>query len=86
MVVGILNKLTGMSSPVVRKFWNIKLWVEALPFAGAMQIIAKLLHAVNPIIPAILPKPIIEIGNTMDNHVTMTLGDVGDDNLDRILE
>jgi D-lactate dehydrogenase len=79
-------KWVGTNSLVVRKLWNVKLWIEALPFAGAPLIVDKFLHAVNPIIPAVLPKKVREIGRQMDHHVALTVGDFGDGNMERLLD
>lgn len=79
-------KLVGTSSLVVRKLWNIKTWIEGLPFSGAPLIVDKFLHAVNPVIPSVLPKKVREIGLKMDHHVSMTVGDFGDGNMERILD
>jgi D-lactate dehydrogenase len=79
-------KAVGTGSLVVRKLWNYKMWIEAMPFSGAPLIVDKFLHAVNPIIPSVLPKKVREIGLKMDHHVSMTVGDYGDGNMDRILD
>jgi D-lactate dehydrogenase len=79
-------KLFGTSSPIIRRFWNVKLWVEALPFAWAPVVVDKFLYTINPILPAVLPRPIMEIGRKMDHHVALTVGEFGDGNMDRLLE
>lgn len=78
--------MVGTSSPVVRQLWNMKLWIEALPIAGSEHVIDKFLHAVNPVVPAILPSEIMEIGRKMDHHVALTVGEFGDGNLERFLD
>ena len=74
----------GTTSPLIRQFWNLKLWLEALP--GMEHSIDKLLHQLNPIMPALLPGPVMELGRSMDHHVMMTIGDFGDGNLERCLD
>jgi len=83
-VLGNVIKYVGTASPIVRHLWNLKLWVEALP--GADHMIDRLLHAVNPVAPALLPPAVVEIGRCMDHHVALTVGDFGDGNLERLLE
>ena len=61
-MMGNVIKLVGASSPVVRKFWNVKLWVEALPFSGAPLVVDKFLHAINPFVPSVLPKQVQDMG------------------------
>lgn len=85
-VLGTAIKLVGTSSPIIRRLWSAKLWIEALPFAGAPKIVDKLIHNVNGLVPAILPNAIMEIGLARDHHVAMTVGDFGDGNMDRILD
>lgn len=84
--LGNLIKVVGPTSPLIRKLWNIKLWVEALPIPGATLITDKFLHTVNPITPAVLPKAIMEVGRKMDHHVAMTVGDFDDGSMDRLLD
>lgn len=74
----------GATSPLIRQFWNLKLWFEALP--GMQHSIDKLLHQFNPILPALLPRPVMELGRTMNHHVMMTIGDFGDGNMERCLD
>jgi D-lactate dehydrogenase len=79
-------KLVGTSSLVVRQLWNIKLWIEGLPIAGAPLFVDKFLHAVNPIVPPVLPRKVREIGRQMDHHVALTVGEFGDGNMERLLD
>lgn len=85
-VLGNAIKLVGTSSPLVRRLWSVKLWIEAMPFAGAPQIIDKFVFNVNWLLPALLPRELMEIGLSRDHHVAMTIGDFGDGNMDRILD
>jgi D-lactate dehydrogenase len=85
-VLGNTIKAVGTSSSVVRDFWNVKLFVEALPFRGSSTICDKFLYFINSVVPALLPKPLMELGRKMDHHVAMTVGDFNDGSLDRFLE
>jgi D-lactate dehydrogenase (quinone) len=85
-VLGTAIKLVGTSSPIVRRLWHVKLLIEALPFAGAPQIIDKLIYNINGLFPALLPSAIMEIGHNRDHHVAMTVGDFGDGNMERLLD
>lgn len=85
-VMGNMIKLVGTTSPTLRKMWNVKLWIESLPFAGAPLWVDSMLHTVNPIWPAILPNNIMKTGRSMDHHISMTVGDYGNGSMDRILE
>jgi D-lactate dehydrogenase len=85
-VLGMTIKLVGTTSSIVAKLWGVKLFIEALPFAGAPLIVDKFLHMVNPVVPPILPKKVREIGLEMDHHVALTVGDFGDGSMDRILD
>ena len=84
-ILGNVISYVGPSSPLVRDLWNVKLWVESLNFKGAPLWMDKLLYAINPIAPAILPKPIMRMGTEKDHHVAITVGDF-DGSLDRFLE
>ena len=84
-ILGNVISYVGPSSPIVRDLWNVKLWVESLNFKGAELWMDKLLYAINPIAPAILPKPIMRMGTEKDHHVAITVGDF-DGSLDRFLE
>jgi D-lactate dehydrogenase len=70
----------------MQKLWKVKLWIEALPFSGAELVVDKLIHLVNPILPSVLPRDILETSRTMDHHVAMTVGDFGEGNMDRLLD
>jgi D-lactate dehydrogenase len=85
-VLGGVIKLVGPSSALVRRLWNIKLWIEALPFAGAPLWIDKLLYSVNPIFPSTLPSRIMDVGRKMDHHIALSVGEFGDDTLGRFLD
>jgi D-lactate dehydrogenase len=83
--MGNVIKLVGVSSPLVKTFWNVKLWIEALDFKGAPLWIDKLMYTINPVVPSVLPGPIMKLGREKDHHVAMTVGDF-DGSLDRCLE
>ena len=85
-VLGNMIQWVGTSSPWLRSLWNIKLSIEALPFAGAPLWVDSLLHWMNPIWPAILPSHIMETGQSKDHHIAMTVGDFGDGNMERLLQ
>eukprot|EP00980_Cylindrotheca_fusiformis_P019323 scaffold6638_cov127-Cylindrotheca_fusiformis.AAC.7 len=82
-VLGNMIKLVGPSSAIIRDLWNVKLWIEALDFAGAPLWIDKLLYFVNPMLPSLLPSPISTLGKQKDHHVAMTVGDF-EGSLDRV--
>ena len=84
-VLGNIIKFVGTSSTLVRDFWNVKLWVEALDVRGAATFVDRLLHFVNPILPPILPRPIMELGRKRDHHIATTVGDF-DGSLNRFLK
>lgn len=74
----------GTTSPLMRHLWNVKLWLEAVP--GMHHVVDKLLYQLNPIMPAILPRPIMELGRRKNHHVMLTMGDFGNGTLDRGVE
>jgi D-lactate dehydrogenase len=76
----------GPSSPLVRKLWNVKLYVEALPLRGADGIVDRFLYFVNPFVPSALPRAVrgsVERG--LCHHVALKVGDFGDGEMDRVL-
>ena len=85
-MMGNVIKLVGASSPIVRNFWNVKLWVEALPFVAAPLVVDKFLHTINPFVPSVLPKQVQDMGKKMDHHVAMTVGEFDDGSMDRLLD
>ena len=85
-LLGNVIQLVGSSSPVVRQLWNWKVWIEALPVGAAHNVVDRFLHFINPVVPAILPRPVRDIGRRMDHHVAMTVGDFGDGNMERLLD
>jgi len=86
LVLGTTIKLVGTSSSLVRRLWNVKLWIEALPYSGAPQWIDTFLFRINQFFPALLPSAIMKMGRNRDHHVVMTIGDFGEGNMDRILK
>ena len=85
-VLGNLIKYVGTSSTLMRQMWNVKLYIEALPYATAPIWVDKFLYSVNKYFPSILPKSIMEIGHKWDHHVMMTIGDFGNGTMDRMVE
>jgi D-lactate dehydrogenase len=85
-VMAGLIKLFGTSSPFVKNMWNVKLWIEALPFESAPLACDRFLYAVNNWAPATLPSGIMETGRKMDHHIAMTVGEYGDGNMERLLD
>jgi len=85
-VLANVIKVVGMASPMVGVLWDIKLWVESLGFTGSDLICDRFLHVVNPLMPEILPKRMMESAMAMDHHVAMTVGDFGDGEMERCLE
>jgi len=79
-------KLLGSTAQTVQYLWKIKLWIESLPIPGAHLWCDKLLYAMNPIFPAILPARIMNMSKKMDHHVSMTVGEFGEGNMNRLLD
>jgi D-lactate dehydrogenase len=84
VMAGII-KLFGTSSSIVKHMWDVKLWIEGLPFASAPLFCDRLLHTMNNWVPATLPSRIMETGHKMDHHIAMTVGEYGDGNMERLL-
>ena len=84
-VAANLIKVIGTGS-IMARLWDVKLWVESLPFDWAPVICDKFLHSINDVMPAILPSRIMKAGNDMDHHIAMTVGEYGQGNMDRLLE
>jgi len=84
-VMGNLIKVIGAGS-IMGKLWQLKLWIEALPFDSAPLFCDKVLYNLNGFTPALLPSRIMDAGQTMDHHVAITIGEFGDGTLDRTLE
>ena len=76
----------GTSSPIVKHFWNLKLWIEALPFEGAERICDRILYNINPLVPSILPPTIRDMGKRFDHHMALSVGEFGNGEMDRFLE
>jgi D-lactate dehydrogenase len=79
-------QVVGTASPIVKNFWNLKLWIEALPFDGADRWCDRILYALNPVVPAVLPAPLMKLGKRFDHHLALTVGDFGHGEMDRFLE
>ena len=76
--------LVGTTSSILRHLWNVKLWVEALPFERANLWVDRVLFFVNPLIPSSLPPPIMKMSHQLGHHVSMTIGEFGGGELDRL--
>jgi D-lactate dehydrogenase (quinone) len=85
-ILGNVICLIGTTSPWMRRLWNVKLFVEALPFSFAPTFPDKVLYWLNPLCPPILPSRIMKTGKRMDHHVAMTVGEFGDGNMERMLQ
>jgi D-lactate dehydrogenase (quinone) len=85
-VIGNAIKLFGTTSPFVTKLWNFKLWIEALPLSDAPFLVDKFLFAVNHMLPRLLPSQIDQLGRKLDHHVSMTVGEFGSREMDRVLQ
>ncbi|GKY92571.1 hypothetical protein MPSEU_000227300 [Mayamaea pseudoterrestris] len=85
-IMGTFIKYLGTASPILRHLWNGKLWVEALPFAGATEIVDKLLYTSNSIMPPLLSNEIMETGRALDHHISLKVDEYGDGNLERLLD
>ena len=85
-VLGNLIKYIGTSSSLIRQLWNVKLYIEALPYRTAPLWVDQIIYRLNNYFPSILPKSIMEIGHQWDHHVMMTIGDFGDGSMDRMME
>jgi len=83
-VMANLIKVIG-AGDIMGRLWQLKLWIEALPFDGAPLFCDKLLYTLNGFMPAILPSRLMDAGKDMDHHVAMTIGEFGDGTLDRTL-
>lgn len=84
---GILIKYLGPSAPSVKSMWNIKLFIESLSFVPYADVICDaFLHFTNPLFPPLLPPHIQKCGKAMDHHVSMTIGDYGEGNMEALLE
>jgi len=84
-VMGNLIKIVGMGS-IIGMMWQVKLKIEALPFDGAELVCDKFLHIMNNLTPSLLPSRMMESGKKFDHHIAMTVGDFGDNEMDRCLE
>ena len=84
-IMANLIKVVGVGS-FVGLLWDVKLKLAALPFDGADFIGDKILHALNNFTPAILPRRFMEAGQNMDHHISMSVGDFGEGEMDRCLE
>ena len=85
-VLGNLIKYIGTSSTLIRQLWNVKLYIEALPYDTAPLWVDQIIYRLNNYFPSILPSSIMEIGRLRDHHVVMTIGDFGDGSMDRMIE
>jgi len=67
-------KLVGTTSPLVHYSWDIKLYIESLPFAGANVLVNHFLHICNGLFPPILSHHLMQVGCRMDHHVACMVG------------
>ncbi len=84
-VMGNLIKVVGMGS-FIGLLWNIKLKIGALPIEGSDLICDKFLYYMNNLTPALLPSRMMENGKKYDHHVAMSVGEFGDEEMQRVLE
>ena len=83
--MGLCIKLLGSDSPIVNKLWDYKLSFEALDFTGAATLPDKLMFFINPILPHIISKRMMEMGRARDHHIATVVGDYNG-SLDRFEE
>jgi D-lactate dehydrogenase (quinone) len=83
-VLGNMIKVVGTASSLVAAMWKIKLWIEASGLPNAPLLVDKILYAINPILPSILPQPVANMGRQKDHHMAITVGDFNG-SLDRFL-
>lgn len=84
-VLSTVIATVGGTSLWVGKMWNVKLWIESLPFSFAPTIIDHVLHGVNNWIPSVLPADVIQAGKQYDHHIAMTVGEFGNGTSNRLL-
>lgn len=84
-VMANLIKVIGAGN-MMGKLWQLKVWIETLPFDGAPLLCDKVLYSLNGFTPAVLPSRVMDAGKEMDHHIAMTIGEFGDGTLDRALE
>lgn len=82
-ILGNIIKMIGMGS-FISLLWNVKMKIEALPFDGAETICDRILYLGNKFVPALLPARFMEAGKSMDHHITISIGDFGEGELERI--
>jgi D-lactate dehydrogenase len=85
-VLGNLIKYIGTSSTLIRQLWNVKLYIEALPYDTAPLWVDRIMYQLNNYFPSILSKSIMEIGREWDHHVIMTIGDFDNGSMDRMMQ
>jgi D-lactate dehydrogenase (quinone) len=84
-VLGNLIKYIGTSSTLIRQMWNVKLYIEALPYDSAPLWVDQIMYRLNQYFPPILSKSIMEIGRRWDHHVMLTIGDFDNGSMDRMI-
>lgn len=85
-VLAKIIQYVGTSSSIVKHFWNLKLWIEALPFDGAERSCDRILYNVNQLIPSVLPSTIRDMGKRFDHHMALSVGEFGNGEMDGFLE
>jgi D-lactate dehydrogenase len=83
-VLANVIKLVGTTSPIVKRLWNIKLWIDSLPGFDLWS--DRMLYRLNSIMPATLPSNMMQVGKAMDHHIAMTVGEFGGGNMERLLD
>ncbi len=84
-VMGNIIKVVGMGS-IIGMMWKVKLQIEALPLDGAELFCDKFLHLMNKFTPALLPSRMMEMGKKYDHHIAITVGDFGNNEMERIMQ
>jgi len=75
--MGQFIKIFGTDSPLVRKGWDLKLRIEALP--GMSTLPDQIQYYLNPIIPPVLPKDVMKLTNHRNHHILITVGNYNND-------
>jgi len=74
-VAGHVINFFGLSSPYVSKIWDLKKRFEGIDIRGAATLPDKFNYLVNPIVPPLLPKPIMDMGRRHDHNILTVIGD-----------
>lgn len=71
----------GMTSPLLRMMWNAKIYFEA----SNPGIVDKMLHHMNDFMPSVFPKKVQLMAAKYDHHITITVGDFGNQEIENFL-